>query len=162
MCRRSSLRSGLAALAVVAFAVSAGTGPVRACSISAGYVWPSVEERTRAADYVVAGRVKAASPASRRREDMSFWDIVLLSFRGQVAIVSVDEWLKGDGPDTITVTGFGWGGDCRSTVPEGRAIIFLAGNAAEGTLTINDVGVYDAVAEYDPEWADRVRAAAGG
>lgn len=144
------------AIACIAAMPSAG-----ACSITDDYVWPTIEERTSAADYVIIGRVEEVSPRAARPTEMGFWDIVLYAVRGRIARVSVDEWLKGNGPDTVSVTGFGGGGDCRSTVPDGSAIMFLVGDASGGPLLVNDVGVYDAVIDNTAESAERIRTAVG-
>lgn len=155
MMRSVVCRSGLA----IAMALAVPGGAI-ACSVVSGARWPTVEERTRAADYVIIGWAERVHDDAPESGEAGFWDTLFAMGRGRVADVGVHEWLKGDGPELITVTGFGYGtGDCLSPVPDGTAIMFLAGDAEDGELALHHIFVYDAVVENSPEATRRVRAA---
>lgn len=148
-----------ASAAAMGFTVFAMPFTALACSVGPDYTWPTLEERTLAADYVIVGSVEGAdggSTSSRSAEDYGFLEMLLIGIRGRVTDVTVDKWLKGTGSSTITVSGFGAGGDCRSPVPKGTAIMFLVGDAQSGDLALNHIGVYDAVTEYRPEAAEEI------
>lgn len=156
MRRFRMVRSFAAALA----ALLATPAAAPACSVDASARGPTLEEQVRAADYVIIGWVEAVHDDPLESEDAGFWDKLVAMGRGRVADIAVHEWLKGGGPDIVTVGGFGRGGDCKSPLPEETVIMFLAGDAADGRLALNHIFVYDAVIENRPAWALRIRAAA--
>ena len=141
-----------AALLLAALCIAVLPLPAAACTVDASYRWPTLEDRTRAADAVVLGRVE--------RVHSAFWTWLFALAPERAADIAVDAWLKGDGPERIAVSGFGYNGDCRSTLPEGAAILFLVGDAAGGSLAISESGIPEAVIEYSPETARLIRAAA--
>jgi len=157
---RSGIFLSLPAVAALAALLAAPAGAA-ACSIDASARGPTVEEQTRAADYVIVGWVEEAHDDPAESGEVGFWDALFTMGRGRAAEIAVREWLKGDGPELITVTGFGRGpGDCKSPVPEGTAIMFLVGDAGDGSLALNHLFVYDAVMADTPAVARRIRAAA--
>jgi hypothetical protein len=152
-----SVANGFALALALALATPAAA---LACSVDASVRGSTVEERTRAADYVIVGWVERTHDDPLESGEAGFWDTLYAMGRGQVADIAVREWLKGDGPDLITVIGFARGpGECRSPVPEGTAVMFLSGDAADGELALNQISVHDAVTKNSPEVTRRVRAA---
>jgi hypothetical protein len=60
---------------------------------------------------------------------------------------TVHRWHKGNGPDAIQVGGFGTGPDCRSPVPQGRAILFLMQKVENGRYSLNYIGPHTGARE---------------
>ena len=65
------------------------------------------------------------------------------------AVVNVDRWLKGTGPDQIVITGFGGGGDCRAELPSTKSIFFVNGNPDLGIVELPFELFWDSVVPFD-------------
>lgn len=63
------------------------------------------------------------------------------------AEIEVEQYLKGEGPSIVRITGYGAGPDCRSTVETGQRAVFFASGDPDGTLQAQYLGVYDATWE---------------
>jgi hypothetical protein len=146
--------AGLLALALLLAEVASGVAtPVLACSVTAtpsGFWIPvtadpyTIAERTHDADVVLVGEV-VFPESSRNRASVT---------------MRVEQYVKGTGPDSVIVTGFGDGPDCHMPVWAGdRWLIFARGRADE-LLT---VGTYfdEPVAAPNAENIAGARAAAG-
>lgn len=104
--------------------------PAHACSVHPDYRSPSIKQRAQAAKYVLEVSSELnSSPYSKSIK------------------LTVHRWLKGSGPNTITVRGFGPSAACKSEPPKSseRVIIFAKGDADSGTIDLNYLGVHDAV-----------------
>lgn len=104
--------------------------PIYACSVLPGYRSPSIKERAQAAEYIL--EVSSESDSSPYSKSVK---------------VIVHRWLKGSGPNTIHVQGFGPSSACKSEPPKSseRVIIFAKGNVDSGTIKLHYLGVENAV-----------------
>jgi hypothetical protein len=80
---------------------------VYACRYSPQYSPASMGELAKEAQYVVSASLAKATSGSSGR-------------------YKVHRWLKGSGPDTIEILGFGRGTDCRTPMVADRSLIFLS------------------------------------
>jgi uncharacterized protein YjbI with pentapeptide repeats len=119
----------------------ADTPPALACwsdSIPA-----TIAEKVIAAEFVLEGTADVFESATSYND---------------TAIFTVHQWFKGAGPTRVIISGFGGGGDCKSSIPGGKAILFVTGNPA-GVMQLHYVGVYSAVIpNYPPNVAEVVEA----
>jgi hypothetical protein len=106
--------------------------PVSACSYDEDDI-PTTAEQIASADVVFKGVIM------RTQGDSEYPHTV---------IVLVDAYYKtrGTTPFTVTVTGFGGGGDCRPEAIAGEHLIFYAKGVPSGTLTVADF--------FDTEYPD--------
>lgn len=111
----------------------ASVTPIFACSPPFGGFPPyTVVDRTRAADVVLEGVVVSVM------EDVP-------EFGLQTATVQVNQYLKGDGPQTISVTNFGQTSLCLTTVfIDDHRVFYLKGDAETG-FKANYLTAHDAV-----------------
>ncbi len=78
-----------------------------------------------------------------------------------IATVQVHEWLKGTGPAIVTVSGFGYGPDCLSSVEVNQHLIFYAKGNPPNNLSAVYIGIWEAVEPYNPNAVATVSAASG-
>ena len=116
---------------------------VLACSPVPGYQPPSLIERTADARYVIKGEVKEVLALE---SDLAPW-------ASPQVIFSVNQWLKGSGPDEIQVTGFDVFSSCGTGIPRQgvEIIVFLRGDVSTGKLSLNNLGINDAIVSVTPQ-----------
>ena len=89
--------------------------PVSACSPPLDNWPPTLEGHVNRADNVIIGKiVYPPDPPSHT-----------IKVYGMKFLVKVESYLKGQGPDTIILTGFGYGTDCLTQVQYGKLIFFI-------------------------------------
>ena len=131
---RTSYRLGLFFFIFITLIIFSSTVPsALACSPAPGYETPTISERTKAATVILEVTLDEPEGTDER------------PYYHETASFTVHQWLKGSGPDTITVTGFGPGAACLSSIPAQRAILFATGDPKSGELSLNYVGLHDAV-----------------
>lgn len=106
----------------------------------------SIAQRVFAADVVLEGLVLSVSGSI---------------FSHQVASVNVYQYLKGAGPATVTIAGFGSSSLCLSQVRAGERLVFFTRGDPAAELQASYLSQFDAVAPANQQTIDRVRAAAG-
>lgn len=106
----------------------------------------SIAERTQAADIVVEGQVTSLAEAD--------------GIPGATATIQVRQYLKGDGPEQLTVTGYGPASICRSEVVAGDIRVFYVVNDGAGGLRALYLSQFDAVAPATAFLISQVTAAA--
>lgn len=78
-----------------------------------------------------------------------------------VATIDVVQYLKGNGPATVTISGFGSSSVCLSEVSAGQRLIFYASGDPNSGLQAFYASQFDAVAQPDPQTIAEILAAAG-
>lgn len=142
-------------LSILLWVVGKNSLPVSACS-PAGRFDYIVEERTHAAEIVFEGTVLKnnfwilmyqQSKTPPPNDDYGSLGTANLSGSHPkvTATIIVHQYLKGDGPAIVDVTGFGSGmGDCLSAAESGDHFIFFANGDSQQGFTANYLGVYSA------------------
>jgi hypothetical protein len=92
----------------------------------------SIAERTQTSDLVVEGQVTALADAD--------------GIPGATATIQVRQYLKGSGPEQLTVTGYGPTALCRSEVQSGDVRVFYIVNDGMGGLRALYLSQFDAAA----------------
>jgi hypothetical protein len=122
-----------AGLAAVAALVVPTPRPALACTPPPGGLPNiSIAERTQASDLVVEGEVTALADAD--------------GIPGATATIQVRQYLKGSGPEQLTVTGYGPAALCRSDVQSGDVRVFYIVNDGMGGLRALYLSQFDAAA----------------
>lgn len=130
-----------AALLLVVVALAWPQGAAHACTPPPGGL----------PDYTPADYL-AASPIVFTGRVMLTWSSVDGIPYGDVALISVDRYLKTGGPTTVIVSGFGPSSVCRSRVTEGQEYIFFAqGDPAGGDYQAFYLSQFDAARGLTPE-----------
>ena len=136
LCRKSHLLFFLSASFVLLW-LAANPRSTYACSPAYPYRPSTLGERTQDAELVLEVTLLEKVPSVHPFSD--------------TATFIVNSWLKGNGPSIVTVKGFGPSAQCLAEVPEMRAILFVNGDPFVSPLTLNYVGVHDAVVYSSPE-----------
>ena len=110
--------------------------PLSACEVSPNYTTPSIMQRAHEASHIMEGTVLFSEHDKNKR------------FIESVEI-NVTRWLKGAGPNKITIHGFGWGPDCKNSAPKSSSIFFTK-EIESGSYSLNYLGVQDAVIDSEP------------
>lgn len=133
-------------VAILLLAFFAPVQPAYACTQPPGGLQPhTVAERVAAADVVLEGTVTA--------KNQELYPIV--------ATITVHQYIKGSGPETVTISNFGDSSICLSYVSVGDQRLFYAtGDPATG-LRAFYLSQFDAVAPADPQTIGEAMAAAG-
>lgn len=159
------------ALAVLIWLMGTKPSPAHAC-LPAGRFNYTVKERTQAAELVFEGTVWRTNlwsllmGQSKAPSNTNYGDVgaasVTSSGANVTATIIVDQYLKGDGPTIIEITGFGLGGgDCLSIVGPGNHLLFFANGTPEQGFTANYLGVYSATEKVTPTTISDVISANG-
>lgn len=139
------LARGLTLALLVAWCLLRAPRLVNACTPPPGGL-PSytTTDRTQAAPIVLEGTVIAMQEAFP-----------------QIAVVQATRYLKGIGPETIAISGYGPTSVCLSPVSVGQAgIFYVSGDEATGYSAYYH-SQFDAVAPNDPQTVEEVIAASG-
>lgn len=124
-----------AALILVCAAFAFHATPAAACTPPpGGPITFTVAERTRAASVVLVGRVISTTG----------------DYGSYVATVHLQEYIKGSGPATVAITGFGPGSLCLSEVTVGQMAIFFTNGDPFDQLSAHYTGQFDATAPATP------------
>jgi len=65
--------------------------------------------------------------------------------------VRVEQYLKGEGPAIVRISGFGQGADCLSVIQNDVHAVFFVNGNPDGILNANYTGVHDATWQPTPE-----------
>lgn len=98
--------------------------PVHGCTTTPeGTKAPTIAETAASVDIILLGTVTSLKE-----------DAVTLF---ETAVVDVEHYLKGSGPEQVELEGFGPGSVCRFFVPEGARLIFFIHLSQDGTFNLN-------------------------
>jgi hypothetical protein len=140
---RRARRAWAAGVALLLSALWAA--PALACTPPPGGV-PiyTIAQRVQAADVVLEGDVT---------------QVTQMQFPDDTAIISVSRYFKGNGPASVTITNFGPGGLCRSSVHVGDHWIFFAKGDPNTVMAASYLSQFDAVASATPNTIAQIIAA---
>lgn len=133
-------------LALLAGSLLAAPRPALACTPPPGGLPTyTAAERAQSSDIVIIGAV------TELRESFGI--------PGETATIAVERYLKGDGPASLVVSGYGPGSICRSQLEVGaRLIFYIVGDGAGGYRAYYK-SQFDAVAAPEPATVAEIEAA---
>jgi hypothetical protein len=148
MCYRAPAIRLVACLVLsIASALLIAPRPARACTPPPGGLpGYTAAERARDSDIVIVGTVTAVSDEPS-------------SIPGDTATIDVERYLKGLGPDPITVSGYGPGSLCLSQVGPGNRLIFYIVRDGPDSYRAYYKSQFDAVAAPDAGTIAEIEAA---
>jgi hypothetical protein len=105
--------------------------------------------------YTIAQHVKAAEVVL----EGTITQVTQVNFGDSTALIDVQQYFKGSGPATVTISGFGTGADCRAYVRAGDTWIFFANGNPNTGLFANYLSEGDAIASPTPDTIAQIIAA---
>src|SRR4051794_27482342 len=104
----------------------------------------TIGQHVQAADVVLRGTIT---------------QVTVESFQNYTATIAVQQYFKGNGPATVTITDFGTGADCRSSVHVGEDGIFFANGDPSALMHASYLSQVDAVSTPDADTIAQIIAA---
>jgi len=105
--------------------------------------------------YTIAQHVRAADVVLRG----TITQVTVKDFQNYTATISVQQYFKGNGPATVTITDFGTGADCRSSVRAGEEGIFFANGDPSALMHASYLSQVGAVSTPDADTIAQIIAA---
>src|SRR5207253_1938522 len=105
--------------------------------------------------YTIAQHVRAAGVVL----EGTITQVTVENFQNFTATIAVQQYFKGSGPATVTITNFGTGADCRSVVKQSDTWIFFANGDPNAELSASYLSVGDAIAAPDADTIAQIIAA---
>lgn len=138
-CQRTLWQCGCALLLSLLWAA-----PALACTQPpGGHPHYTIAQHVRAAGVVLQGTIS---------------QVTVENFQSYTATVQAQQYFKGSGPATVSITNFGTGADCRSVVRTGDTWIFFSNGDPNSGLSASYLSVGDALATPDADTISQILA----